>query len=256
MTFVICWGWSKDPGPTNGGEVPRHFLVGSDSMTELSIFIDESGDFGPYEYHSPFYVLTMVFHDQAVDISPNLQRLHDAMSSRGLPDYTVHAGPLIRRDNEYRNLLIEERKRILDCLFYFVRTIDIKYHTIIIEKKQLNEDIELVFRISKQLSVFLSEHLRTLMKYDRIIVYYDYGQRELAKILITAFNTALNNVEIKKVVPANYKLFQVADMICTFELLAEKATRKILSNSELNFFTSERRLKKTYLRTLIKKRYR
>ena len=65
------------------------------------------------------------------------------------------------------------------------------------------------------------------MKYDRIVVYYDYGQRELAKILITAFNTALNNVEIKKVIPANYKLFQVADMICTIELLAEKATRKI-----------------------------
>lgn len=30
---------------------------------ELSIFIDESGDFGKYDYQSPFYILTLVFHD-------------------------------------------------------------------------------------------------------------------------------------------------------------------------------------------------
>ena len=28
-------------------------------MSELSIFIDESGDFGPYEYHSPYYIISM-----------------------------------------------------------------------------------------------------------------------------------------------------------------------------------------------------
>ena len=32
-------------------------------MKELSIFIDESGDFGSYEPHSPFYIITMVFHE-------------------------------------------------------------------------------------------------------------------------------------------------------------------------------------------------
>lgn len=29
-------------------------------MKELSIFIDESGDFGEYDYHSPWYIVTMV----------------------------------------------------------------------------------------------------------------------------------------------------------------------------------------------------
>ena len=33
-------------------------------MKELSIFIDESGDFGEYDYHSPWYIVTMVFHEQ------------------------------------------------------------------------------------------------------------------------------------------------------------------------------------------------
>jgi xylan 1,4-beta-xylosidase len=33
-------------------------------MKELSVFVDESGDFGEYNYHSPYYIITMVFHNQ------------------------------------------------------------------------------------------------------------------------------------------------------------------------------------------------
>ena len=41
-------------------------------MKELSIFVDESGDFGEYAQHAPYYIITMVFHDQANDISQNV----------------------------------------------------------------------------------------------------------------------------------------------------------------------------------------
>ena len=34
-------------------------------MRELSIFIDESGDFGSYEHHCPYYLMTLVFHNQS-----------------------------------------------------------------------------------------------------------------------------------------------------------------------------------------------
>lgn len=30
-------------------------------MADLSIFIDESGDFGPYEHHAPYYLIALVF---------------------------------------------------------------------------------------------------------------------------------------------------------------------------------------------------
>ena len=43
-------------------------------MKELSIFVDESGDFGEYNYHSPYYIITMVFHNQAVDISKEIAK--------------------------------------------------------------------------------------------------------------------------------------------------------------------------------------
>ncbi len=52
-------------------------------MRELSIFIDESGDFGPFEKHSPFYVLSLVFHDQSDDIGGHLDKIHEALVVRG-----------------------------------------------------------------------------------------------------------------------------------------------------------------------------
>lgn len=65
-------------------------------MRELSIFIDESGDFGPFEKHSPFYILSLVFHDQSDDITGHLEKIHAGLRTRGLAaDHAVHAGPLI-----------------------------------------------------------------------------------------------------------------------------------------------------------------
>jgi hypothetical protein len=82
-------------------------------MKELGIFVDESGSFGAFEKHSPLYIITLVFHDQAVDISPNLQRQRDETNMHGIPDCVFHAGPLIRRDGDYKAYKIEERMKLL-----------------------------------------------------------------------------------------------------------------------------------------------
>ena len=97
-------------------------------MKELSIFVDESGDFGTYEPHAPYYIVTLVFHDQSVDISQSLFSMQNHMRQQGVPDYTVHAAPLIRREDEYENLSIIDRKRIFDSLYHFIRILDITYH--------------------------------------------------------------------------------------------------------------------------------
>jgi len=224
-------------------------------MRELSVFIDESGDFGPYAIHSPFYIVTLVFHDQSVNISKNISHLNNKMRDAGLPDYTIHSGPLIRRENEYFDATLLERKRIFNFLYNFARTTDITYHPIIVEKKQLVEEIDLNVRITKQLSAFLIAHTDAFSKYDRVLVYYDYGQMELTNILVSLFTAFLNNVEFRKIAPADYKLFQAADMLCTLELLALKAERKQLSKSELAFFTSPKNLHKAYLRAIQRKRF-
>lgn len=53
-------------------------------MKELSIFIDESGDFGSYEPHSPFYIITMVFHEQKHPIVEAIEKLDQELSYLGL----------------------------------------------------------------------------------------------------------------------------------------------------------------------------
>ena len=158
-------------------------------MKELSIFIDESGSFGEYEPHSPYYIITLVFHDQSLDISGNISAFRDKMKNRyGMPEYTVHAGPLIRREDEYKNFPIEERKMIFDSLFHFVRLTDITYHSIIVEKKHLVEVMDLEVQLIKQLSRFLDENIEMLMQYERTVVYYDYGQLELTRVLLFVYD--------------------------------------------------------------------
>ena len=87
-------------------------------VSELSIFIDESGDFGTYDIRSPYYIITMVFHDQSCDISEPIAKLRHDLSNPGIdPDHSVHTGPIIRREKEYEFMLIDERRRILwNCL--------------------------------------------------------------------------------------------------------------------------------------------
>ena len=53
------------------------------SMKELSVFVDESGDFGQYEQHSPFYIISLVMHDQSVDITNDLNKLEKEMRYQG-----------------------------------------------------------------------------------------------------------------------------------------------------------------------------
>ena len=51
----------------------------------------------------------------------------------------------------------------------------------------------------------------------------------------------------------DYKLFQIADLICTMELLAEKADTNSFGRSEMEFFDNIRDFKKNYLKHIKKK---
>lgn len=68
-------------------------------MGQLSIFVDESGDFGEYSTHSPYYIITMIFHDQCKDIQPNITHLNEALENMGLgKNFAIHTAPIIRRE--------------------------------------------------------------------------------------------------------------------------------------------------------------
>ncbi|WP_303165935.1 hypothetical protein [Phascolarctobacterium sp.] len=91
------------------------------------------------------------------------------------------------------------------------------------------------------------------LHFDNVKIYYDNGQVEVNKILSSVFNALLPKVEFRKVVPSQYKLFQVADLLCTMYLIQLKLESNFLSRSEIYFFGNERDLKKNYLKPLSKK---
>ncbi|MBR6643709.1 MAG: DUF3800 domain-containing protein [Lachnospiraceae bacterium] len=219
----------------------------------LSVFIDESGDFGPYEAHSPYYLVSMVLHNQNIDISENIHIFDSHLLNLGYKHHAIHTGPLVRRESVYCNDLTEERKHLFNALFNFARKLDFQYSYIMVKKVECPDVINMTSKVSKALADVLRANENFWNSFDKVIIYYDNGQVELTKILTSVFNTLYTHVEFRKVNPVDYILFQIADLICTMELLAEKAENNSFTHSEIDFFDNIRDFKKNYLKHIRKK---
>lgn len=225
-------------------------------MKALSIFVDESGDFGEYEAHAPYYIVTMVFHDQSTDIAENLVKLDNSLKQMGYGDgQAIHTEPLIRREKPYQYFQPNERRAIFSKLYYFTLNCDIKYKSFIFHKSEYENNFKLEARMARDISVFIRDNLSYFQGYEKVILYYDNGQHELNRILNTVLATQLTDYDVRKVLPSDYRLFQVADLICTLELLKIKAESGLLSKSEERMFHSKRDLKKDFLKGIKKKEF-
>ena len=224
-------------------------------MKELSIFIDESGDFGEYAMHSPYYIITMVFHDQNNDIRLAVDKLNRELSYLNLDNLCIHTGPIIRKEEIYSDMPLEKRRRIFNKMVAFIRQIDIKYKFFYIEKKHIFDTVEATGKLSMQISRFIREHYNEFLSFDNVKIYYDNGQVEVRKMLSSVFHTLLPNPIFRKVMPKEYKLFQAADLFCTLTLIKLKLDSHIFSKSETIFFANTRDLKKNYLKPLSKKEW-
>ncbi|MGN0407774.1 MAG: DUF3800 domain-containing protein [Bacteroides sp.] len=219
----------------------------------LSVFVDESGDFGQYNPLSPNYYVAMVLHNQEIDISKNINALEKQVSNWGYPNHTIHTGPLIRREGIYKSDLRENRKALFNALYHFTRMVDINYICPIINQGDCAEKSKIAYtdKLTKEIAYKLRASYDYFSAFDTIIVYYDYGQTELAQILVSVFNTMFSNVEFRKIETNQYKLSQTADLICTVEAIAQKS---VLTKSEVEFFHSKHDFKKNIYKNIIKKR--
>lgn len=76
----------------------------------LSVFCDESGDFGDLESHAPYYLLTLVLHDHSFPVSEQVSKLERSLSFEQVDsNEAVHTAPLIRRESPYENLDLRTR---------------------------------------------------------------------------------------------------------------------------------------------------
>ena len=167
----------------------------------------------------------------------------------GLLNHTIHTAPLIRQEQTYKNMDISKRSKLFKQLFNFVRSVDISYKTIVVDKKMYSKQVDITNMITKELSSFIKANLQYFLQFDKIIIYYDNGQVKLTNILIAIFGSLLDNSEFRIITPKNYKLFQAADLICTLALIKNKLlSNKPLNNSEEIFFGSAGKFRKNYLK--------
>lgn len=133
---------------------------------------------------------------------------------------------------------------------------DISYKTFVFAKRQFDDVLKMEGRMAKEMSQFIREHIEFFQSFEQVILYYDNGQRNLNRILNSVLSTELSQYDVRKVCPKDYKLFQVADLICTLQLLAIKHEKKELSNSELLIFHNPKDLKKQFLKPIQKKEFK
>ncbi len=225
------------------------------SPNELSIFIDESGDFGAYNPTCPYYIISMVFHRQSDDLSGLFVSFDRALSETTLNRNFVHMGPLIRREYEYVNLTIEERLQVYRRTKAFIEKAKFSYTNFIVEKKHIEASIELTTKLAQQITDFIRQHYQYFIQFDSIKVYYDNGQDGVAKIIMAVFTAMFDNPEIKLARQQDYKMLQVADFVCTAALTELKMNRHILSKSERHILGNDKMIYKYMLKPLKKKEF-
>ena len=216
----------------------------------ISCFIDETGDFGKYDPHCPYYMVAAVLHDQSISIEKQLKSLENYLSAIGFSQHALHTGPLLRRESDYKEMNMEQRRKLFNLLYNFARKVPIKYFCAKVKKSECIDVDDLEAKLTKAIKAEVLGTAEYWNSFERIIIYYDNGQKALKRILNITFNSLFSNVEVRKVKPSDYRLFQVADLICTLELVNAKIENGGLSKSEKEFFISARNFKKEYWRKI------
>ena len=224
--------------------------------TDISVFVDESGSFDSDDESSRFYLICLVIHDQRENIADLVTALEDAFAALGMEaDHCVHAGPLIRREGEYVGLRRDERRRIMARMMAFIRRVPFTYKSFALDKKFISGDAAIHDFLLQHIVRFLIDKADVLNGFDRLKVYYDNGQRQIKNLLKEAFSIyAAKTVFVDGVHPKEYRLFQVADVLCTLELIRCKlqAGGK-LNKSEYEFFNGFQNLNRNYFKVINRK---
>ena len=210
----------------------------------LSVFVDESGKFQCPDAISRFYIVSLVLHNQDVDISKQLETLDSDWVRMGYEDFCFHAGPLIRKEKGYQYLPREKRTAIFSRMLTFARQIDFSFHCLLVDKQFVNSARQIVEKLQAQLGVFLEDKSVEFADVDSVKVYYDCGQAPITKLLQDTFAAKLGKrIEFAQGVrPEKYKLFQLADLICTVKLVRTKIAKGLdLTDDEFRFFGGPRK---------------
>ena len=222
-------------------------------MKRLNIFVDETGEFGFKKGASDLYGVSFTFHEHDNDIINELTDLNDRLNKIGYTNM-VHMADLIMKRADYRNFSIAMRKSIFNAIYQFSRKINVKYQTIIIDKRYTDSGRILRQKLSLEINNMVKEHEDYFRKFDKIVMYYDNVQEILGTILDSIF---LRFDEFEHRINFDHKekrLFQVSDMLTYIDKYDYKYKNKMSFTISEKYFFSIEEIRKI-LRELSKKRF-
>ncbi len=218
----------------------------------LSIFVDESGNLSSQNDSSRFFLLCLLLHNQSDSIADLVTKFDLELDRLGLTNLCFHAGPIIRHEDGYEYMNWQLRNRIFSLMMAFARKAQFKFRCICVDKKFISSEQQLLERLASGVGTFFS----VLPAAEMTKVYYDCGQTPITNLLHEVFQARFGEAcqFVQGVKPANYRLFQVADLICTVSLIAAKTEAGMpLTKSEDKFFGGLRRFKRNVLKPIMAK---
>ena len=244
-------GWRK--GPPKGGEIPANLFF----MNGIEIFIDESGDFGPYSEHCPYYVVTMVFHDRVESLYDKLRDLEYRLQVLGLENHCVHSSPAIRGEDEYFGVELALRRKVIANLMAFAHSASFKYRCFFSLKTATSTEASLVADLHQQIDSFVTENFERLAAYSDVTVCYDSGQKQISKLLVDTLATRFSAVRMTRTLPIQSRLSQVADLVCTMKRIARRLSETgNLARPESYFFGGAKNFRKNWIKSILRNEWK
>ncbi len=208
-------------------------------MKRLNIFVDETGEFGFDVGSSSLYDVSFTFHEHDIDTRNEINNLNERLNRIG---YTkmIHMADLIMKRGDYSKFNIKMRKSIFNAIYQFAKKTPIKFHTIIINKKYTNNKVVLKQKVVLEINKMLIIQEKYFKKFDKIILYYDNGQKILGGILDSVFLKFSSYEHIINFNQEEKRLFQVSDMLTYIDKYDYKYKNKIpITKIEKYFFTND-----------------
>lgn len=149
----------------------------------------------------------------------------------------IHLADLVAKRGDYAKFNFEQRKKIFWAIFYFSKRVNVKIHTIIVDKRYKNNTTQLNRELAIAISDFFNSISDYMDEFEQVVVYYDNGQEALGAIIDTLLITRTNVEHRVDFDHKEKRLFQVSDMLTFIDKIVYKHNNNIaMTRNEKYFF--------------------
>ena len=219
--------------------------------SSISLFVDESGILAEPVSASRYYILSLVLRDETTPIKPLSDALDARLREIGIKDLCFHASPIMRGNNGFRFMTCDLRRRIFHRMMAFARQTDFSYSCLCVDKKYSGGREQMEESLERQFADFAIRNRDMFTASGGMTVYYDCGQKSVTNFHKRDVRKHIPcpAVFAQAVEPRKYRLFQVADLVCTLRLLEMKIESGAeFTADEYRFFGGTKKFRHNILR--------